>query len=418
MHGRLAVLEKRLPLVTDEGRGRPDSAESTTRSVFAKVWELAGASTTVMSAYDPWKAMGLPPLGGLTRALRNLDALLACFVRYPGLYLVGSRASLPFVPLAGSLDRLALSAFQRGSSFSTEAADQDDRTRRVTAQYEPNHAWDETFDRKLRPGIVDAAPGLLSHLSSIQAFLHELRVLALARQRALPTAELHEIDGVRVFREFWPGQIMVYNLDGLLLELRHSQHRLFDMHGTSPDSLASPETLEWIEMGGAPDAASWFPGTNVDAAESRKDPWLIRKLDALWTFRPVFVAIVGYTFARQSDGHNDEVSLCAFIDRFRRSRGNVFVIDPFPDPLCELLHRQLAWARIVPVPVMWNLLAGAYLECLLGIAPGRSVAERYRELESSFGSAGPRRRERPIGLSGQERQIGPSQLFPHTSELP
>jgi hypothetical protein len=147
-------------------------------------------------------------------------------------------------------------------------------------------------------------------------------------------------------------------------------------------------------MGGAPDARSWFPDTNVDAAESRKDPWLIRKLDALWTFRPVFVAIVGYTFARQSGGHNDEVSLCAFIDRFRRARGNVFVIDPFPDLLCEQLHRQLAWATIVPVPVMWNLLAGAYLECLLGIAPGRSVAERYRELEWSFGSAGPPRRER------------------------
>jgi hypothetical protein len=197
-----------------------------------------------MSAYDPWKAMGLPPLGGLTRPLRNLDALLQCFVRYSGLYLVGSGASLPFVPLAGSLDRLALSAFLRGGSFSPEAADEDDRTRRVTAEYE-NHAWDETFDRELRPGIVDAAPWLLSHLSSIQAWLHELRVLALARQRALPTAELHEIDGVRVFRAFWPSQIMVYNLDGLLLELRHSQHRLFDMHGTSPDFLASPESLEW-----------------------------------------------------------------------------------------------------------------------------------------------------------------------------
>lgn len=57
------------------------------------------------------------------------DALLECFVRYSGLYLVGSGASLPFVPLAGSLDALALSAFLRGGSLSTEAADQDDRTR-------------------------------------------------------------------------------------------------------------------------------------------------------------------------------------------------------------------------------------------------------------------------------------------------
>ena len=188
---------------------------------------------------------------------------------------------------------------------------------------------------------------------------------------------------------------MVYNLDGLLFELRDSRHRLYDMHGTSPDFLASPDILEWIEMGGSPDAASMLPGTNVDAPESSDDPWLARKLDALWTFQPAFVAIVGYTFARQSGGHNDVVSLRAFIERYRRSRGTMFVIDPFPDPLCEELHRELAWATIAPVPVRWNLLAGAYLDCAQGLAPGRSVTERYRELEWAFGGAGPPRRERP-----------------------
>jgi hypothetical protein len=75
-------------------------------------------------------------------------------------------------------------------------------------------------------------------MASEQAYLHELRELVKARLRAMPSADLHEIDGVRVFRAFHPGLVMVYNLDGLLLALQRARHAFHDMHGTPPDFLA------------------------------------------------------------------------------------------------------------------------------------------------------------------------------------
>src|ERR1700741_156050 len=102
-----------------------------------------------MCAHDPWNAIDVPPLAGLMRPLKNLDALLSGFVRYPGLYLVGSGASLPFVPLAGPLDRFALPAYLCSGGFSTQVAEQDDRRRRVISHYVPNHEWDAIFDREL-----------------------------------------------------------------------------------------------------------------------------------------------------------------------------------------------------------------------------------------------------------------------------
>jgi len=61
------------------------------------------------------------------------------------------------------------------------------------------------------------------------------------------------------------------------------------------------------------------------------------------------------------------VSLREFVRRFRTWRGNVFVV-PFPDLLCELLHKELPWATIVPVPRLWNVLAAAFIDCHTGLA--------------------------------------------------
>ena len=71
------------------------------------------------------------------------------------------------------------------------------------------------------------------------------------------------------------------------------------------------------------------------------------------------------------------------------------MVDPFPDLLCELLHKELPWATIVPVPRLWNVLAAAFIDCHTGLATAQTVTERYCEVEWTFGSSGPPRRERP-----------------------
>ena len=311
-----------------------------------------------MSAPNPWKALGPPPPGNLSRPLSNLDVLMQCFVGYRGLYIVGSGASLPHVPLARQLDRLAASAFLAGGSFSAHPAQPDERTRRMVAEYYAGHQWDH-FDPH------DHRAELITHMELEQAFLHELRALVKARMQAMPSADLHEIDGVRLFRAFHPGQVMVYNLDGLLAALERARHAFCDLHGTPPDFLADEETQDWIEVAGGTQVWEIMPEVNIDERERPDNPYLNAKLARLWTFRPQFIAIIGYTFARQPDGSiNDWVSLREFIRRFRTSRGHVFVIEPIPEPLSELLHKKLL-ATIVPVPVKWNLLEPALIAILV-----------------------------------------------------
>lgn len=107
--------------------------------------------------------------------------------------------------------------------------------------------------------------------------------------------------------------------------------------------------------------------------ESYFDGDLERQLLPMVRFKPQFIAIIGYSYAWTGQRHNDAVSLDCFIDHYRDFPGLVFVVEPHPERLQEILAERLHAARVVPLPARWNLLAHAFLESLAGRLHGRTL---------------------------------------------
>jgi hypothetical protein len=61
---------------------------------------------------------------------------------------------------------------------------------------------------------------------------------------------------------------------------------------------------------------------------------------------------------------DDYVSLDRFVERFCGFRGNVFVIDPYPDDLQTMLSERLNSKAVLSVRACWNVLAHAFVDSL------------------------------------------------------
>ena len=176
--------------------------------------------------------------------------------------------------------------------------------------------------------------------------------------------------------------VITYNVEGLLMDLSRNPHRIVDVHGSVPTFLAKPIAVGWLEPSIAEVIAPEFPHINIDEPERWNDIRLESKLYNLDRCSPDFVATIGYTFARQGDGsHNDLVSLFRFCERFRQTRGTIFVIDLNPEPLAVTLHNELKSATIVPVIASWDRLARAYVEARLLCRPDLLMS-RYRRFQA------------------------------------
>jgi hypothetical protein len=311
---------------------------------------------------DFWQKASRPTLhlGKITPALEDLDRLIAYFRRRHGLYVIGAGASLPHAPLGGELDLGVIRQYADIGSYSVTLALVHPRLVRILRAY------------KLLPlaNEPEYLPGLIGHLTSEQAFLSQLMQIAKIR------ASGRLFDGVRIFRAFRSGTVVTYNVDGLLVDLPHNSHCVIDAHDSVPAFLASPMAELWLEPGIAEVIAPEFSYINIDERERWNDFRLITKLGALKANSPDFVAVIGYTFARQQDGSfTDWVSLHSFCERFALTRGRIFIIDPAPEQLAVTLHDALPGATIVPVSARWDFLAKACIDAhLLGSPPAPSRA--------------------------------------------
>jgi hypothetical protein len=114
--------------------------------------------------------------------------------------------------------------------------------------------------------------------------------------------------------------------------------------------------------------------------ESYCDFDLSRRLMPMAQSKPEFVAIIGYSFAWTGRSHNDVVSLDCFVDHYRDFQGPVFVVDPQPDRLQEILAERLHDARAWSVRARWNLLSHAFVEAMAGRLRGRTLNDYFEEL--------------------------------------
>jgi len=137
-------------------------------------------------------------------------------------------------------------------------------------------------------------------------------------------------DNYQVFRYFASSILANYNHDGLAGRFCGPQHRILDMHGVVHPGYGSPEMMDFIgiaseyHVADAPDDILMGEPEDFDSAA------LERKLDIVVKSDPTFIAVIGYTFAKNPKvpAFDDWVSLCRLSERFRRFRGNVYVIAP------------------------------------------------------------------------------------------
>ena len=96
-------------------------------------------------------------------------------------------------------------------------------------------------------------------------------------------------------------------------------------------------------------------------------------LDTMATCSPQFIAIIGYTFGRTGDGHDDWISLDRFQHAFRGFEGDTFVIEPRPDSLREMIADGLGSNRVFGIRGDWNIVAHVLLEAGRGRLNGCSL---------------------------------------------
>jgi len=195
------------------------------------------------------------------------------------------------------------------------------------------------------------------------------------------------IDSYSVFRYFSPATIANYNHDGLAAHFCGRRHRVIDMHGPIDPAYGSPAVAAYLALIREYDIPVTPDGILMGVAESYADKHLAHRLREVGRFMPGFIAIIGYSFARLGDRHDDRVSLDFFLDRFRDFTGDILIIEPRPDYLCNLIADHLRSRRVFGVPAYWNLLAHTAMEALNGRPMGKSLNYAHEALLDRHGNA-------------------------------
>jgi hypothetical protein len=81
---------------------------------------------------------------------------------------------------------------------------------------------------------------------------------------------------------------------------------------------------------------------------------------------PAFVMIVGYSFRLFEGRCDDQLALATFVSRFRDMPIDVYVRDPHPRDLADMLSEELRSNRVHAFPVYWNVLAWAFEQVMAG----------------------------------------------------
>jgi hypothetical protein len=188
-------------------------------------------------------------------------------------------------------------------------------------------------DREMRPGNDFPIRELLQHMPNYYARTDLKSLLARA------AFENRQCDNYQVFRYFASSILANYNHDGLAKMFCGRQHRVLDMHGTIHPVYGSPEIMGLINVAREYHLPDPLDGILMGKPEEWNSPGLVRKLDIVVQSEPTFIAVIGYTFAKNPNAlaFDDWVSLYRFSERFRRFRGNVYVIAPDPYEIQAML---------------------------------------------------------------------------------
>jgi hypothetical protein len=275
--------------------------------------------------------------------------------RQSALYVLGSGASAPIVPMAPALMWHTAKSYVDLGSMPIELAPKTVMTKRIQVQ-----AVGQSFnDRPIFPGtpeppykeILDRLP----HGGAVAAYMHQLGVQRYARRR---------IPNYLVLRAFRPSLLLNYNLDGLATDTCGDHHVAVPMHGSVGAEYGSAAGADLARVLQEYSLEMPHDGLHPIGPELVTDERLQRKLRFLQRCSPAFVMIVGYSFGRFEGGYDDCLSLATFIGRFRDMLLDVYVCDPRPFDLAGMLGEELRSKRVHAFPVYWNVLAWCFAQVL------------------------------------------------------
>ena len=307
----------------------------------------------------------------------TLEGLLWRLQAQSALYICGAGASAPTVPFAPALMRQVARDWIDLGSYPVEEAPWSLLTGRVYAAAAGINYFPE---RELRPGTEDfPSDEILRRLDEHGGRASLMRQLSIPRSQRLPLLNY------TVFRAFRPGLIMNYNLDGLAMDLCGRHHRIVHVHGTVDPFLGLPDGGELVRLAQEYTIELPHDGLVLCGPEAFADADLHCRLQVMQRFAPAFVAIIGYTFGRTAEGHDDSVSLEVFANRFRDQAIDIFVLDPQPYELAAILSDSLRSHRVHPIAVYWNVLAEALRQTLSGRASSGSLHDLHRRIMDRHG---------------------------------
>jgi hypothetical protein len=289
----------------------------------------------------------------------SYECLLRRLRSYSGLYLMGAGASAGIAPLGRSFWTAApLDFLQNLSGFSAQKPDHSALTQHIIKNSRDIRMSEIFPGREIRPGTTD-----LPYREILHRIPNYYARLVLKHRLARANFEAFPIDNYSVFEFFRPSLIATYNHDGLASRLCGRRHRVLDMHGSVGREFGSPQVKAFIEQVREYHLPEASDGILMGVPESPwRDRGLVLKLLEIGRFRPAFIAIIGYSFARNAEGHDDHVSLDYFEHRFNDFQGSVYVIDPEPDYLRDMLSERLKSRGIMGVRARWNVLAHAFMK--------------------------------------------------------
>jgi hypothetical protein len=311
----------------------------------------------------------------------NPAAFLRRLCTERGLYFLGAGASTGEAPRGASFLRDPLIDFLRHAhSFSSNAPEHPPLSRLLLNEGSNITASDIDIYCTLRAGTEDTTQKRLQLMQPNFARSHMMRQLAVPRYRRRAS------HNYLPFRFARPSLFMNYNHDGLASDLIGRIHPVIAVHGSVDPSIGAPEALKFIRTASIDYGLAFAPDQLLMLEpESYSDRNLARQLLPMARFKPEFIAIIGYSFAWIEAGqrHNDAISLDCFVDHYREFPGPVFVVEPQPERLQEILAERLHAARVVAIPARWNLLAHAFLMALAGRLHGRTFNDYCSALVDS-----------------------------------
>jgi hypothetical protein len=296
-----------------------------------------------------------------------------------GLYIIGAGASVGDAPRGQSFMAGPALDYVRGGSFPVSIPEQSELNERIITAAQRVSLADVFPDREIRPG-TDGFP-FLEMAQRLPIYYGRTRMKHVLSRARYSGCKPHSY---RVFERFRHGLIANYNHDGLARDLCAPFHDVVDMHVVVEPGYGSPEMAAFLERARDYDFPLEPDRLLMCVPESFQDAALLHRLLRIARFRPSFIAVIGYSFGRNTTGFDDMVSLDFFSRAFRDFRGNVYVIEPWPRDTSEMLAERIRANGVFGIPAFWNVLAHSIVRAADG--SNRSLNHTCQALLDRLGS--------------------------------